>query len=454
MKGLRFYLALYSAKLAVKALKILHRNGSHNPGVLALKICPDFLKRMDMPKTIIGITGTNGKTTTANLVLDILEKNGYHPVSNRTGSNILGGVVTTLISAINLKGETVKNLAVLELDERSSRLIYPYLHPTYLLVNNLFQDSFKRNAHPEFIFDILNENIPASSTLILNGDDLISARLAPDNKRVYFGMDPQEGEMLNQENLIQDLRVCPYCGAPLEYDFRRYHHIGQAHCTRCAFASPSLDYRVKKAVIGGTVSMDCKGEPFEVRMVGQNVHDAYNLAAAVALLSEFGLTREQLKSSFESLEIIKSRLSIEKAGGKTFIYTVAKGQNPVACSRIFDKIRQYEGRKAVVLMVDDHGDALETSENIAWLYDVDFEFLNQPDIAQIVCSGVRCLDHKVRLMLAGVPEEKITCVDKEADAADAVRLDEVDTVFFLYDVYTVVHANTAREALRKRFGTN
>ena len=65
---------------------------------------------MDKPKTIIGITGTNGKTTTANMINDILADNGYSPVNNRAGSNILGGVATTLISAVNLRGKTVKDL--------------------------------------------------------------------------------------------------------------------------------------------------------------------------------------------------------------------------------------------------------------------------------------------------------------------------------------------------------
>lgn len=450
MKGLRFYAALYTAKILTKGLKMIHRNGSHNPGAFALKICPDFLKQMDKPKTIIGITGTNGKTTTANLILDILEKNGYHPANNRTGSNILGGVTTTLISAINWKGQTVNDLAVLELDERSSRLIYPYVQPDYLLVNNLFQDSFKRNAHPEFIFSILDENIPAKSKLILNGDDPISSRLAVKNERVYFGVDPQEGEVLGEDNLIQDLRVCPYCGSALEYEFKRYHHIGRVHCSRCEFASPLLDYEVTEAQVGGRMKVLCKDHEMDVKMVGQSIPDAYNLAAAIALLSEFGLSEEQIQSSIEDLQIVQSRLSIDKVKDKTFVYTVAKGQNPVACSRVFDMIRQQEGRKAVVLMVDDHGDALETSENIAWLYDVDFEFLNQEDIKQVICSGVRCLDHKLRLLLAGVPEEKITCVDQEADAAKAVRLDEVDTVYFLYDVYTVNHAKTAKTVLQDR----
>lgn len=71
--------------------------------------------------------------------------------------------MTALISGINWKGRTIKDLAVLELDERSSRLIYPHLHPDLVLCTNLFRDSFKRNAHSEFIFDILD---PKSSVFL------------------------------------------------------------------------------------------------------------------------------------------------------------------------------------------------------------------------------------------------------------------------------------------------
>ena len=454
MKGIRFYLALYGAKLFTKVLRVLHRNGTHNPGVLALKICPDFLSRMDMPKQILGITGTNGKTTTVNMVLDILSDNGYEPVSNRAGSNILGGIVTTMISAIDWRGRTTKDLAVLELDERSSRLVFPHVHPDLLLCTNLFRDSFKRNAHSEFIFDILDQNIPASTKLVLNGDDLISARLAPKNDRVYFGVLPQEGEEMTEDNRIQDMPLCPYCGAPLRFEFRRYHHIGRAACTRCDFASPQLDYAVTK-VHPDTLRLDMslKGKETDLKMVGPSVTDTYNLAAAVALLSEFGLTDLELQRSIEKLEIVKSRYQEIDIGGKHVILSVAKGQNPVVCSRVFDFIRRYEGRKAVVLMVDDLGDAKTTSENISWLYDADFEFLRDDSITQIVCSGVRNLDYRVRLLIAGISPDRITCVRQEADAASAVDLTQADTIFFLYDVYTVSHAKTAEAVLRARLET-
>ena len=60
MGKLRFLLALWLAKLSVPALKITRHNGTDFPGSLALKLCPDFLRYVGKPGTIIAVTGTNG----------------------------------------------------------------------------------------------------------------------------------------------------------------------------------------------------------------------------------------------------------------------------------------------------------------------------------------------------------------------------------------------------------
>ena len=65
MGKLRFLFALWMAKLSVPALKITRHNGTDFPGTLALKLCPDFLKYVGRPKTIIAVTGTNGKPPSA-----------------------------------------------------------------------------------------------------------------------------------------------------------------------------------------------------------------------------------------------------------------------------------------------------------------------------------------------------------------------------------------------------
>ena len=150
-KNFRFYLALWAAKATTAVLRLMHRNATHLPGVVALKLCPDCLGRIDKPKTIIAVTGTNGKTTVCNLLDDILPDLGVTPLNNRFGGNVRGGIVATFLNASNLGGHIKEELAVLEIDERSAIHIFKYMKPDYLLVTNLFRDSFKRNAHSEFI---------------------------------------------------------------------------------------------------------------------------------------------------------------------------------------------------------------------------------------------------------------------------------------------------------------
>ena len=76
------------------------------------------------------------------------------------------------------------------------------------------------------------------------------------------------------------------------------------------------------------LDMSLKGKETDLKMVGPSVTDTYNLAAAVALLSEFGLTDLELQRSIEKLEIVKSRYQEIDIGGKHVILSVAKGQNP------------------------------------------------------------------------------------------------------------------------------
>lgn len=148
MGKLRFLFALWMAKLSIPALKITRHNGTDFPGSLAVKLCPDFLKYIGKPEHIIAVTGTNGKTTVANMLNDVLTAEGKTVLSNRAGSNIISGVSTALLKGCGLLGRVKPeyDLAILEIDERSAPRIYPYVKPEHIVITNLFRDSIMRNA--------------------------------------------------------------------------------------------------------------------------------------------------------------------------------------------------------------------------------------------------------------------------------------------------------------------
>ena len=437
-KGFRFYIALWGAKAVTVLLKLLRRNASFFPGKFATVVFPGFIGKIDKPKTIVAVTGTNGKTTVCNMIEDILKDNNYTFIDNRYGSNIDAGVATALISGVNMKGKAKKDLAIFEVDERSSPKIYPYMTPTYLVCTNLFRDSLMRNAHTEFISEILTKNIPKETTLILNGDDLIASNIAPENKRIYFGIDRLDTDGDKCENIARDIIVCPKCNSKLVYDYVRYNHIGKAHCPNCDFKSPNIDYLVTNLDLENMKITLRNGDLQEkYDLISDNIINIYNIVTVITVLKQLGLSSEQINESLKKQKIVDTRYSEETVNGKKIITHLAKGMNPIACSRVFDYVRKYKGKKAVILLLDDLHEAEKGSENTAWQYDTDYEFLNDDSITQIIIAGARYLDGLVRLEIAGVSKEKIVYQRDEITVVDKLKLDDVETVFILHDLYAI-----------------
>ena len=435
MGKLRFLLALWMAKLSIPALKITRHNGTDFPGTLALRLCPDFLRYIGKPQKIIAVTGTNGKTTVSNLLGDLLEKNGCRILSNRAGSNITSGISTTLLKGCDLLGRPRKefDLAVLEVDERASVRIYPYVKPDYVVITNLFRDSIMRNAHPFFIADILTRSIPASAKLILNADDLISAGVAPENERVYFGIDRTAGDVSECINLIDDVRICPHCSGKLDYEFRRYHHIGRAVCRDCGFRSPEAKYLAQGVdLTAGAMTIREEGRDYAYSLITDSIFNVYNMVTVASVLRELGIGHEKIAADMAASAITASRHSQEMVGDVTLIKQMSKEKNALAGSRAFDYIAGREGRKELLLMMNCLGDVHHWSENTCWIFDADFEFLAHESISQIVCAGQRAADYKLRLLMAGVPEEKILCERDEFRAAEKLRFTPGDDIYLLY----------------------
>lgn len=454
-KNFKFYIVLYLAKLSRIALKLIGRDATYFPGKLAVTLCPDFLGRIDKPKTIIGVTGTNGKTTVCNMIEDCLKENGYEFIDNHLGSNINSGLASTLIEGANLLGKQKKDLAVFEIDERSAVKIYPYVTPTYLVCTNLFRDSLKRNAHTEFISNILTNNIPKETKLILNGDDLIVSNLAPKNKRVYFGIDRLETDSEKCENIVRDIIVCPKCDTKLEYNFVRYNHVGRAHCPKCDFASPKINYEVTNIdfeKMRMTIKDEEKQENYDI--INNNIINIYNMLATITVLKEIGLTKHQINPVLKKQKIVDTRYSKEKVKNIQIITQLSKGMNPIACSRAFDYVRKEEGNKAVFVLLDDLHEAANSSENIAWHYDTDYEFLNSQSIKQILTAGARYLDTYVRLQMANVPKEKIIYQRDEISLVDKLNLEGIEKVFILHDLYSIDLKNQIKKKVEEKILEN
>ncbi len=444
-----FLLGLLAARLSMLALKVLKRNGTHFPGHIALKYCPEFLSHLAQPKKLIAITGTNGKTTSSNLILDVYQQTGLSIAHNSLGSNIQEGIITTLLKGSSFFGsKPIVDLVILEVDERVSPKIYPYIKPDYLLITNLFRDSYRRNGPVDFIADILEKSIPTETKLIVNADDPISSYLCQNNERFVFSMDALKDELEIKDSLIKDLVYCPVCDHKLTYSFNRYHHIGHVYCRDCGFTN--LDSNISIVKVEDEVHVKLDDRIYLFPRIGENVTDYYNMLSAIATCLYTGLTIEDIQAYFKNLKVVKTRFNISEEKGKRIITMMSKDQNPVAASRVSDYIRRQNDRKTAVILINEDSFHKTTSENTAWYFDADFEYLNQEHIRQIIVGGWRTLDAKVRFLLAGVDESKILLANDELSTYKFVDFTQVEDVYILYGTKTEAEAQTIKNNLLKR----
>lgn len=452
MKKIQYFIALYAAKASQFLLKLLGRNASYFPGKVAERICKNFLSYMTPPKTVIAVTGTNGKTTVSNLITSILLDNGYQVTNNSFGSNVQAGVISALVEDTTMTGKPKKDIAVLEVDERSSLLIYPYLKPDYLVCNNIMRDSLKRNAHTEFISYVIDKALPASTKLVLNADDLITARIGTlGQERIYFGLDAEKPEQLLPQH-IRDIVYCPECGTLLQPKYIRYNHIGRTACPNCGLHSPAPDFIVTQIDReNNTFTVENNEKANAYCLINDNIVNVYNFCGVIALLTQIGLTYEQIKKGFAESKIVKTRYEELTAGDAKITMLMAKGQNPIACARCYDYAAKVDAPdKALLIIVDDLGDNINNSESTCWLYDCDYSALADASINQIIFAGPRCKDQYLRALLAGVSADKIRCFEDHAEAARALDMEKSKYIMVLFELYRASDAATVKEILIQR----
>ena len=449
----KYYFALYAAKSAQCFLKLLGRNATYFPGKVAIRLCKDFLGYVKPPKTVIAVTGTDGKTTVSNLITSILKENGYSVTNNSFGSNIAAGVISALIEDMDLLGRPKKDVAVLEVDERSSLLIYPLLQPDFLICNNIMRDSIKRNAHTEFISYIITSALKGTSTtLIQNADDMIAAGLGhAEQPHIYFGMEAEKPEISAKPHL-RDLVYCPQCGALLKDEYVRYNHIGRHYCDNCGLKSPAPKYVVSDIDHeNSTFTISYNGTDEVYTLINDNIVNIYNFCGAIALLHEFGLDYEQIKKGFTNSKIVKTRLDEAKSGDLNITMIMAKGQNPIACSRCYDYVSKYASdKKAALLIVDDVEDNICQSETTCWLYDCDYATFTDPGIKQVIFAGPRCHDHYLRSLLAGVDPNKIQITTDSNNVVELLDTNICKDIFVLHELYRPEEAKMIKEQLIAR----
>lgn len=433
-------MGITAGKTAQTLLKSMGR-GSTYPGKLALQFDKNILDTLAKDYEIVVVTGTNGKTLTTALTVGILKEAYGHVLTNPSGANMITGIVSSFLTA--KKGKSGKKIAVLEIDEASLPRITQYIKPSLFVFTNIFRDQMDRYGEIYTTYQLIIDgakNAP-EATILANGDSPLFASKELVNPVKYYGFNTEDHEPqlahYNTEGIL-----CPKCQAILQYRLNTYANLGHYICLNCDFKRPELDYQLtaltKTTNVSSAFVID--GQEYSINVGG--LYNIYNALAAVAVAEFFGLSPEQIKAGFEKSRAVFGRQETFSIGDKSCTLVLIK--NPVGASQALEmiKLADYPFSLSVLLNAN-YADGIDTS----WIWDANFELIQEMDITEINAGGVRHSEIARRLRVSGYDSSKISEKESLEEVMQAIEKQESKHAYILA-TYTAMLA--FRELLASR----
>ncbi len=423
---LRTSLAVAAGK-ACRAVAKRRGGGSALPGLVAERVDPRFLHRTlsGLPRGIVVVSGTNGKTTTTKMLVAILREHGLRVFSNPTGSNFTRGVVSAMLAELPLSAHLDADVAVLELDEAHALRFADTVRPTHALLLNVARDQLDRFAEIDQTAGLLTRLAEQTTDgVVLNRDDSFISRirseLAGGVQVRYFGVDPSVSDRLPE---LQEADV-------------RFEDTAEAPDPTAGdgLLRPSDDRAFEVVFDDGTVG------PVTLHQRG--------LAAMINATAATVMARQLLGAAFRAETAAEALRSVRPPFGRGEVID-ADGQ-PVELVLVknpagFTVALGTYGSSPVASMIainDNYADG----RDVSWLYDVSFDSLRERGVA--LTSGVRAYDMALRLRY-----DDVAVADVEPDlgaALDRFLTTHADEPKRIFCTYTAMMA--LRRDLARRYG--
>lgn len=417
------------------ASRLRGSGGSAFPGLVMEKADPHFMARAlaPLPYGVVLVSGTNGKTTTTRMVVELLRGQGLKVFTNPTGSNFTRGVVAALLGAMPLNGRLDADVAVLELDEAHATHFVRTVKPRAALLLNVMRDQLDRFGEIDYTASLLHKVARATTgTVVLNADD---PRLAAPSFRADlradvrgFAVSPQlRSVFLSDDELHDSLDGCtlgqpkkdaeakadtkaePATEAPLD----SVKEPGQGEPDTADSPAKPAEKPTQPLEIVATLEemmgrhavIDLAGHRHEVDFAIPGAHNILNATAAMGLVKELlgERTNEQaLAASAAKVTAAFGRGELLSIDGQEVELGLVK--NPAGFRMSLLSAAAVRSQQPPLIMIAIN-DQYADGRDMSWLWDVDFTPLKQAGVS--IVTGVRATDMALRLSYDDVAVGKV-----------------------------------------------
>jgi UDP-N-acetylmuramyl tripeptide synthase len=425
----------------VRAATRLRGGGSAFPGLVVEKIDPRFMQRTlaALPFGVAVVSGTNGKTTTTKMVVELLESQGLKVFTNRTGSNFTRGVAAALLGAVDWRGRLDADIAVLELDEAHAVHFVNMVQPRYSLLLNVLRDQLDRFGEIDKTAQLLERiAVKTTGTVVLNREDPRVRRIAGALKAPEDG-----GPSVRFFGLDESLRST----FPNDDDMRSAGSDKSAASPTSSgdnSAAPHADVVLRRVGVQDA-DFEFDGTSVSTHMRLRGVYNIFNAAAALALARAITAVSGHGSAAADGDRLVKALSQVAPAFGRGESLVVdglpldlVLVKNPSGF-RLGLKSFPAEGYATMIAINDNYADGRDMS----WLWDVDFESLRRDGVDLV--TGVRAYDMALRLQYDDVPVGGVD-TDLQAALASFIRgaSDKPKRIFCTYTAMLAIRRELSK----------
>lgn len=422
------------AKLAQLAIQQLGRGGGTAlPGLLAERLHSQLLRYlMSQLEGTIVVVGTNGKTTTSRLLSSYLEGSDLRLVHNRSGSNLVRGILSALIAQSDWHGRIDRSWGLFEVDEAVLPKLLKFCSPDYIVVLNLFRDQLDRYGEVDAIAASWRKackNLPYGTKLILNADDPLVAYLGAQTSAtsIYFGLDylSDTGQVAS----YADTRFCPRCGRPLRFIRVHYSHLGVYVCSTGDYQRPNPTVYATdialKGMDGSQFSVVTGNGKMELDLGLAGLYNIYNAVAAITVADQVALSTDTVIAKTRHFEAVFGRLEKIVVNGIELILILVK--NPTGYNQVIQTMASDSRADSFWLVLNDK---FADGRDISWIWDVEFEKMARQS-KQVLVSGTRAYDMAVRVKYAGFSQDQVALIPSLSEGLRTVVKSQPKSVYCL-----------------------
>jgi len=385
--------------------------GTTLPGKLLWKLDPAAIDRLAarLPQGSVAISATNGKTTTAAMVAEILRPQ-VRVAHNDSGANLVSGVASALLHARDAQ------LGLFEVDEGALPEVARRVHPKALLLGNLFRDQLDRYGELELVAGRWRAAVAGlpHAQLVVNGDDPQVGALARPGGRVFGLDDPRVARPALQH--AADSKYCLRCGTPYDYAAAYVGHLGDYRCPNCGHARPPLDVVARDIDLHGLDGASFalvapEGEArIELRLPG--LYNVYNALGAASLALTIGIGLDVVRDGLARFSAAFGRFERIAIGDRRVLVLLIK--NPAGGNEAIRTLVEGAPPKVAVIALND---GIADGRDVSWIWDVDFEPLLD-GLDRLVATGSRAAELALRFAYGGLDRDRIEVVPSLDAALD------------------------------------